>query len=149
MNRYLELLLETSKTSRMMSEVIEAYLLENRISCNTCQIMTLHLLMELGGNGCPYELQPNIKFFRKNNSYSYQILAKNGYITQKKGEEIGLDGRAIFFEVTPKGKNIHKDICEHLEKKLNEMKAELEWGEENLLDYQADLVAIQHFLKDK
>lgn len=144
-DKYITLLVETEKTSRLISRLLKDYIVEYRIPCNITQIIILHFIKKIGGSTSPYEIQNNMDFLSTNNHYNLQCLIKNGYIEQRSGREIGMDSRCVFVYITSKGKDLYKGICEYTTKKMDSLKEELGWEENNFSEYFADLTALQEF----
>jgi DNA-binding MarR family transcriptional regulator len=82
----------------------------------------------------------------KNNHYNFQNLIKNGYLIHKKGRLLGMDNRCVFLQVTQKGNDLYKQVCVYLDSKMQELRKELRWEDENFSDYFADLTALQEFM---
>ena len=149
---YFKLLIETERTCRLTERLIKEYALENRIPCNVMQILTLHFLIKLGGSGSPHEVHKDITGIggvTKNNHYNFQNLIKNGYLIHKKGKSLGMDNRCVFLEVTSKGRDLYKKVCIFLDEKIQELRKELGWEDENFSDYFADLTALQEVMSSK
>ena len=143
---YLDILFETEKVSKILGKVIKDYIAENRLPCNITQIIVLHLLMKIDGNASPSEVHDKTKYMYSNNHNSFASLTKNGYLTQKNGKDIELDGRCVFLFVTKKGEKLYKDICDVLNKKMTSMREYLQWEDNDFENYFSDLYALQEFI---
>ena len=144
-DNYFRLLIETEKTAKSLNKMLKRYLTSNHVSCNIMQIIILHFLMKLGGGRTPQAIH-NVMEIYTNNTYNFQLLVKNGYITPKNGKDIGRDNRCVFYDVTDKGKALYKDICTVASKKMKQIAEQLHWTEENFTDYFDDLEALQNFM---
>jgi len=149
MNNYFDLLIQTNRTATIMIKVISKYLSDKKIRVNANQVMILHLLMKLGGEACPFEVQEDLNVFNKSNTYNFKSLSYRGYLISKKGEEADFDNRCKIYAVTEKGKKFYEDICQYCAQKVKQLHETLKWDEDNFADYFADLEALQDFLRNK
>lgn len=142
-NIYFDLLIETEKVAKLMNRVIKNYIMDSHIPCNVAQIVILHLLIKMGGPRAPHEIANNMEHLYKNNTYNFQILLKNGYISQRDGKAVGLDKRCVFFDVTDEGNKLYKSVCAYLDSKMKLIKEKFYWSEDNFTDYFDDLEAFK------
>src|SRR4029077_17378317 len=144
---YFELLIETERTYRKFIKLIKDYMLENHIPCNITQIVVLHFLIKMNGTASPTEIHKETEVMCTNNYSNFQSLIKYGYITQKSGRDIEMDSRCVFLYITEKGKELYKDLCDFTNEKMKHMKEDLQWEEDDFINYLSDLSALQEVLE--
>jgi DNA-binding MarR family transcriptional regulator len=144
-DKCIELLVETEKTYKLINRLIKDYIVESRTPCNVKQIIILHFIKKIGCSASPYEIHDNMESMHTNNHYNLQGLIKNGYLEQRNGKDIGMDNRCVFVYMTSKGNDLYKSICDYTSKKIDLLKEELGWEEDDFTEYFADLTALQEF----
>lgn len=143
---YFKLMIESERTASLFGATIKKYLTKSGIVANHSQIYILHLIKQAGRSATVGDIQDILQGIMTNGSYNFKSLIRNGYLLSTISK---VDKRSSYLSLTPKGENLHKDICSFIESQVKSMEEKADWDKSNSAMYLSDLNILQSFLKGK